>query len=85
MGRACVNHYRLLKRQCVFSHDELLCQIAENSGAVDITLAQHVYDDLHTALKNEQKYRSKLIEQVSKFAMSVGWNFVCVSYIDWIF
>ena len=30
MGRECVAHYSMLHRFCVFSHDELVCKMAEN-------------------------------------------------------
>lgn len=64
MGRGCIEHYRSLKRQCVFSHDELLCQIAENAQKVDIILAHYVYNDLKAAIEKERNFRKKVTEQV---------------------
>jgi len=63
-GRSCVEHYRSLKRQCVFSHDELLFVIASTPRDVDIKLAQSLVDDLAIVIDHEKHLRNDLLAQV---------------------
>jgi len=65
MGRASVEHYRLLKRQCVFSHDELVCKMAGlPAGTLSSHQMQAVYKDLLTMVDEEKKARKRLHEKV---------------------
>lgn len=46
MGRECVAHYSTLRRFCVFSHDELVCKMAENPDKLDLLVAAATYEDM---------------------------------------
>jgi len=63
-GRSCVEHYRSLKRQCVFSHDELMFTIASTPREIDIKLAECLVDDLTVVIDHEKHLRSDLLAQV---------------------
>ncbi|KAF2984275.1 hypothetical protein EK904_002772 [Melospiza melodia maxima] len=39
LGRQCVEHYRLLNRYCVFSHDEMICKMASKADVLDVVVA----------------------------------------------
>ncbi|XP_072886376.1 lysine-specific demethylase 5B-like isoform X1 [Hemitrygon akajei] len=57
MGRQCVEHYRLLNRYCVFSHDEMICKMACKSKDLDVVLASAVYKDMIIMIDEEKKLR----------------------------
>ncbi|XP_072336827.1 lysine (K)-specific demethylase 5Ba isoform X3 [Scyliorhinus torazame] len=57
MGRQCVEHYRLLNRYCVFSHDEMICKMASKSKDLDVVLASAVYKDMIVMIEEEKKLR----------------------------
>ncbi|XP_069797396.1 lysine (K)-specific demethylase 5Ba isoform X2 [Narcine bancroftii] len=57
MGRQCVEHYRLLNRYCVFSHDEMICKMAFKSRELDVVLASAVYKDMVIMMDEEKKLR----------------------------
>eukprot|EP00061_Rhincodon_typus_P017090 g45632.t1 len=57
MGRQCVEHYRLLNRYCVFSHDEMICKMASKSKDLDVALASAVYKDMIIMIEEEKKLR----------------------------
>ena len=59
-----MEHYRSLKRQCVFSHDELLFVIASTPREIDIKLAESLVDDLTLVIDHEKHLRSDLLAQV---------------------
>ncbi|KAK7866457.1 hypothetical protein R5R35_008978 [Gryllus longicercus] len=62
MGRECVNHYSVLHRFCVFSHDELVCKMALNPDELDITVAVAAYQDMFEMVECEKKLRKSLLE-----------------------
>ena len=71
MGRASVEHYRLLKRQCVFSHDELVCKMAGlPAGSLSPQQMKAVYKDLLTMVDTEKSARKRLHEKVLYFDIS---------------
>uniref|UniRef100_UPI00398EF0C4 lysine-specific demethylase 5B-like isoform X2 n=1 Tax=Pristiophorus japonicus TaxID=55135 RepID=UPI00398EF0C4 len=57
MGRQCVEHYRLLNRYCVFSHDEMICKMASKSKNLDVVLASAVHKDMIIMIDEEKKLR----------------------------
>uniref|UniRef100_A0A8C8GVH2 [histone H3]-trimethyl-L-lysine(4) demethylase n=1 Tax=Oncorhynchus tshawytscha TaxID=74940 RepID=A0A8C8GVH2_ONCTS len=60
LGRQCVDHYRLLHRYCVFSHDEMICQMASKANSLDVVLASAVQKDMKDMVREEQDLRDKV-------------------------
>ena len=68
MGRSCIDQYRLLKRQCVFSHDELVCRMASlPAGTLDLVMSVMVYQDMIAMVEEERKLRKQLLDSVCIF------------------
>lgn len=65
IGRSCVDHYRQLSRYCVFSHDEMVCNIALKADTMDVNLASALLEDLTTMIKEEEELRVKINKMVS--------------------
>lgn len=57
LGRQCVEHYRLLHRYCVFSHDEMICRMAAKAGALDVVVASTVQKDMAVMIEDERALR----------------------------
>ncbi|KAM5180075.1 lysine-specific demethylase 5B [Mantella aurantiaca] len=57
LGRQCVEHYRLLNRYCVFSHDEMICKMACKAEELDVVLASSVQKDLALMIEDEKTLR----------------------------
>uniref|UniRef100_A0A4W3ITX9 [histone H3]-trimethyl-L-lysine(4) demethylase n=1 Tax=Callorhinchus milii TaxID=7868 RepID=A0A4W3ITX9_CALMI len=57
MGRQCVQHYRLLNRYCVFSHDEMICKMASKFKDLDLVLASAVHKDMMIMIDDEKRLR----------------------------
>ncbi|XP_068125459.1 lysine-specific demethylase 5B [Hyperolius riggenbachi] len=57
LGRQCVEHYRLLNRYCVFSHDEMICKMANRADELDVVLASSVQKDLAAMIDEEKALR----------------------------
>ncbi|KAK1899165.1 Lysine-specific demethylase 5B-B, partial [Dissostichus eleginoides] len=60
LGRRCVDHYRLLHRYNVFSHDEMVCNMASKAGTLDVVLASAVHKDMMSMIREEQELRDKV-------------------------
>ncbi|XP_061530863.1 lysine-specific demethylase 5B-B isoform X2 [Phycodurus eques] len=69
LGRQCVNHYRMLHRYNVFSHDEMVCNMAAKAETLDVVLASAVHKDMAIMILEEQEQR----EKVSKMGL-VQWQ-----------
>uniref|UniRef100_A0A8D3BT16 [histone H3]-trimethyl-L-lysine(4) demethylase n=1 Tax=Scophthalmus maximus TaxID=52904 RepID=A0A8D3BT16_SCOMX len=59
LGRQCVDHYRMLHRYNVFSHDEMVCNMASKAGTLDVVLASAVHKDMVAMIREEQDLRDK--------------------------
>ncbi|XP_056001386.1 lysine-specific demethylase 5A-like isoform X2 [Ostrea edulis] len=68
MGRACIEHYRALCRQCVFSHEELVCKMAADPDNLDLIIAASTHRDLLAIVEDERKQRKTLLELGTKEA-----------------
>ncbi|XP_077566727.1 lysine-specific demethylase 5B-B isoform X2 [Stigmatopora nigra] len=60
LGRQCVNHYRMLHRYNVFSHDEMVCNMAAKADTLDVVLASAVHKDMAIMILEEQELREKV-------------------------
>uniref|UniRef100_A0A671YLC6 [histone H3]-trimethyl-L-lysine(4) demethylase n=1 Tax=Sparus aurata TaxID=8175 RepID=A0A671YLC6_SPAAU len=60
IGRQCVSHYRDLSRYCVFSHDEMVCNIAAKVDAMDVELVATVQKEIDIMVDEEQVLRDKI-------------------------
>ncbi len=65
IGRNCVTHYRELSRYCVFSHDELVCNMAYKANTMDVELASTVQNEMVIMVQEEEKLREKVNKMVS--------------------
>uniref|UniRef100_A0A3Q2NZ10 [histone H3]-trimethyl-L-lysine(4) demethylase n=1 Tax=Fundulus heteroclitus TaxID=8078 RepID=A0A3Q2NZ10_FUNHE len=64
LGRQCVDHYRLLHRYNVFSHDEMVCNMATKAATLNVVLASAVHKDMALMIKEEQELRDKVKKMV---------------------
>ncbi|XP_075997057.1 lysine (K)-specific demethylase 5Ba isoform X2 [Genypterus blacodes] len=60
IGRNCVEHYRQLSRYCVFSHDEMVCNMAFKAESMEIDLASAVQKEMMVMVQKEQDLREKV-------------------------
>ncbi|KAL0277355.1 UNVERIFIED_CONTAM: hypothetical protein PYX00_004677 [Menopon gallinae] len=61
-GRECIDHYSMLRRYCVFSHDELVCKMASCPNSLDLTVATATFQDMTIMVQTEKKLRKSLLE-----------------------
>ncbi|XP_027201676.2 lysine-specific demethylase 5-like [Dermatophagoides pteronyssinus] len=59
-GRLSISHYSTFHRYPVFSHDELICKMADGCKDLNQCLALATYDDLKEMIKNEMHLRHKI-------------------------
>lgn len=62
LGRECVNHYSMLRRYCVFSHDEIVCKMALEADRLNLGIATGCYLDMVEMIDTEKKLRKALLE-----------------------
>uniref|UniRef100_A0A3Q0S285 [histone H3]-trimethyl-L-lysine(4) demethylase n=1 Tax=Amphilophus citrinellus TaxID=61819 RepID=A0A3Q0S285_AMPCI len=60
LGRQCVDHYRTLHRYNVFSHDEMVCNMATKADTLSVVLASAVHKDMVTMIREEEELREKV-------------------------
>ncbi|XP_047446476.1 lysine-specific demethylase 5B-B isoform X2 [Mugil cephalus] len=60
LGRQCVDHYRMLHRYNVFSHDEMVCNMASKADTLNMVLASAVHKDMLIMIRDEQELREKV-------------------------
>ncbi|KAM8795784.1 lysine-specific demethylase 5B [Eudromia elegans] len=60
LGRQCVEHYRLLHRYCVFSHDEMICKMASKADVLDVVVASTVQKDMAVMIEDEKMLRERV-------------------------
>lgn len=64
IGRNCVTHYRELSRYCVFSHDEMVCNMASKADTMDVDLAAAVQKEMAIMVQDEEQLREKINKMV---------------------
>ncbi|XP_019110300.1 lysine-specific demethylase 5C isoform X1 [Larimichthys crocea] len=62
-GRSCIEHYRRLRRYCVFSHEELTCKMAASPEKLDLNLAAATHREMFIFVQEERKLRKSLMER----------------------
>uniref|UniRef100_A0AAR2INB0 [histone H3]-trimethyl-L-lysine(4) demethylase n=1 Tax=Pygocentrus nattereri TaxID=42514 RepID=A0AAR2INB0_PYGNA len=62
-GRSCIEHYRRLRRYCVFSHEELTCKMAACPEKLDLNLAAATHREMFIIVQEERKLRKALLEK----------------------
>ncbi|KAJ8016788.1 hypothetical protein DPEC_G00011000 [Dallia pectoralis] len=62
-GRSCIEHYRRLRRYCVFSHEELTCKMAACPEKLDLNLAAATHREMFSIVQEERKLRKGLLER----------------------
>ncbi|XP_070823746.1 lysine-specific demethylase 5C isoform X2 [Chaetodon trifascialis] len=63
VGRSCIEHYRRLRRYCVFSHEELTCKMAASPEKLDLNLAAATHREMFIIVQEERKLRKGLMER----------------------
>lgn len=64
LGRQCVDHYRTLHRYNVFSHDEMVCNMATKADTLSVVLASAVHKDMVAMIREEEELREKVKKMV---------------------
>ncbi len=63
MGRDSVENYSLSRRQCVFSHDELVCGMATRACELDVGMAIACLEDVSRMARIEAELRERLRQE----------------------
>lgn len=69
VGRNCVKHYRQLSRYCVFSHDEMVCNMACKADTMDVDLASAVQKEMTDMIQEEEELRQRINKMVSSSSL----------------
>ena len=64
VGRESICHYRVMHRNPVFSHDELICKLIMQPDQLELYLLNSAMEDAKRMVKEETKLRSALNEMV---------------------
>lgn len=72
IGRHCVEHYRELSRYCVFSHDEMICNMASKADTMDVDLAAAVQKEMIVMVQEEENLREKINKMVKSSFFEVN-------------
>lgn len=80
LGRQCVEHYRMLHRYNVFSHDEMVCNMAMKAETLDVVLASAVHKDMVAMIQEEESLREKVKKLVRKINMLCIVKFFLLHY-----
>ncbi|XP_078529835.1 lysine-specific demethylase 5A isoform X2 [Lissotriton helveticus] len=62
VGRQCVNHYRRLRRHCVFSHEELIFKMAADPECLDVGLAAAICKEMAIMIEDEAQLRNSVMQ-----------------------
>lgn len=62
-GRLCLENYKTVQRQCVFSHEELVCKMAADPSSLDLQLAAAAYKEMGVVVDQEKRFRKALHEK----------------------
>jgi len=65
MGRQCIESYKVDKRECVFSHEELICKMAATCNDLDLLVAVETHRELLAIVDRERQLRRRLMNLVS--------------------
>lgn len=62
LGRSCMDHYAMVRRYPVFSHDELICKMANDPSILDEKISQATYKDMLKMCETERFNRSIILD-----------------------
>ena len=62
IGRKCVDHYSMMRRFCVFCHDELVCKMATHPESLTLQVAAICFKDMLALVEQEKVHRRALLE-----------------------
>lgn len=62
LGRSCIDHYATVRRFPVFSHDELICKMANDPSILDYNISMATYQDMHKMCEAERSLRSNVLD-----------------------
>ena len=79
IGRQCVSHYRDLSRYCVFSHDEMVCNIAAKVDEMDVELVATVQKEMDIMVDEEEVLRKKITKMVTS-----SYKYLCFFFVFFI-
>lgn len=74
-----MEHYRLLHRYCVFSHDEMICKMASKADVLDVVVASTVQKDMAIMIEDEKALREtarKLVRFLESWLCGVRYFYV---------
>lgn len=84
IGRNCVAHYRELSRYCVFSHDEMVCNMASKADAMDMEFAAAVQKEMIAMVQEEGELREKIDKMVGRSHLESLFFPFLINYVSWL-